>query len=152
KSINDLDGFDIFDINNTKWVDLLESDAFLDYVISALESAVDSSVVLELLPGLLDKYLLPRLDDIESVDDETLFSDILSKVLFEELVNVIIKLIDVVKAAVEINLLNAKEGVDAIDFANTDSLKTIVSGILDSSLVQGNEGRIIRIILKATNI
>ena len=152
KSINDLDGFDIFDINNTKWVDLLESDAFLDYVISALESAVDSSVVLELLPGLLDKYLLPRLDDIESVDDETLFSDILSKVPSEELVNEIIKLIDVVKAAVEINLLNAKEGVDAIDFANTDALKTIVSGILDSTLVQGYEGRIIRIILKATNI
>lgn len=37
KNINDLDGFDIFDINNTKWVDLLENEEFLDYVISALD-------------------------------------------------------------------------------------------------------------------
>lgn len=152
KNINDLDGFDIFDINNTKWVDLLENEEFLDYVISALESAVDSSIVLELLPGLLDKYVLPRLDEIESVDDETLFSDILSKVPSEELVNEIIKLIDVVKAAVEIHLLDSANNIDAIDFANTDALKTIVSGIFDSTLIQGYEGRIIRIILKATNL
>lgn len=152
KNINDLDGFDIFDINNTKWVDLLENEEFLDYVISALESAVDSSIVLELLPGLLDKYVLPRLDEIESVDDETLFSDILSKVPSEELVNEIIKLIDVVKAAVEIHLLDSANNIDAIDFANTDALKTIVSGIFDSTLIQGYEGRILRIILKATNL
>lgn len=152
KNINDLDGFDIFDINNTKWVDLLENEEFLDYVISALESAVDSSIVLELLPGLLDKYVLPRLDEIESVDDETLFSDILSKVPSEELVNEIIKLIDVVKAAVEIHLLDSANNIDAIDFANTDALKTIVNGIFDSTLIQGYEGRIIRIILKATNL
>lgn len=152
KNINDLDGFDIFDINNTKWVDLLENEEFLDYVISALESAVDSSIVLELLPGLLDKYVLPRLDEIESVDDETLFSDILSKVPSEELVNELIKLIDVVKAAVEIHLFDSKNNIDAIDFSNTDALKTIVSGILDSTLIQDYEGRIIRIILKATNL
>lgn len=152
KNINDLDGFDIFDINNTKWVDLLENEEFLDYVISALESAVDSSIVLELLPGLLDKYVLPRLDEIESVDDETLFSDILSKVPSEELVNELIKLIDVVKAAVEIHLLDSANNIDAIDFANTDALKTIVNGIFDSTLIQGYEGRIIRIILKATNL
>lgn len=48
----------------------------------------------------------------------------------EELVNEIIKLIDVVKAAVEIHLLDSANNIDAIDFANTDALKTIVSGIL----------------------
>lgn len=152
KEVNDLEEFDILDLASINWVNLLENNTFLDLVVDALEVVIDSNLVLEILPGTLDKYVLPRLDDIQNVDDETLFSDILDKLPSEELVNEIIKLIDVVRAAIDINLLGAKDGLAQIDLANTEALKTIVSGILDSALIQGFEGRIIRIILKATNI
>lgn len=149
-SVVKLDEFDIFDLQSTDWVALLESDEFLDYVVSALETVVDSDIVLELLPNLLDKYLLPRLEAIESVDDETLFKDIFEKLPSDELVNEIIKLIDVVKNAVKINLIGHK--ANEIDFSNVDALKAIVSGIFDSKLIQGFEGRIIRILLKVTKL
>ena len=81
------------------------------------------------------------------------FKDILDKVSSEELVNELIKLIDVVRAAIDFGLLKVNQnGIEALDLANTEALKTIVSGIFDSKLIQGHEGRIIRIILKVTGI
>lgn len=152
KNVNDLEEFDIFAVGETDWVELLESDAFLDHVVTALEALVESDIALELIPGLLDKYLMPILEGTD-VGDDTLFRDILSNVESEELVNEIIKLVDVVKAAIDLNLLNAKsEGLGAIDLANTEALKTIISGIFDSKLIKGYEGRIIRIALKLTGI
>lgn len=152
KKINDLEEFDIYNLKSIDHVALLENDLFLDYVVEALEIVVDSNLVLELLPGLLDKYVLPKLDDINGVDDETLFNDLFNNLPSEELVNEIIKLVDVLRAAVDMNLLRAKENLGNVDIANTEALKTIISGILDSKIIQGYEGRIIRIILKLTGI
>lgn len=151
--IVNLEVFDIYDVKNLNWQELLESDAFIDSVVEALDNLVDSNVFLELLPNLIDKYVLPRLENIEQLDDDTLISDILDKVSSEELVQEVIKLIDVVKAAVDLGLFNVnKDGINAVDLANTDALKDIVSGILGSKLIEGNEGRVIRVILKATGI
>lgn len=152
KKINDLEEFDIYNLKELNYVALLENDVFLDYIVEALEVVVDSKLVLELLPGLLDKHVLPKLDDIQNVDDETLFNDLFNNLPSEELVNELIKLVDVVRAAVDMNLLKAKDGLNNVDLANTEALKTIISGILDSKIIQGYEGRIIRILLKITNI
>lgn len=152
KSVNDLEEFDIFNVGQTDWAVLLENDAFLDQVVNALEVLVESDIVLELMPGLLDKHLMPILEGTD-VGDDTLFQDMLDNLESEELVNEIIKLVDVVKAAIDLNLLKAKsEGLGAIDLTNTEAFKTIISGIFDSKLIQGFEGRIIRIALKMTGI
>lgn len=152
KKINDLEEFDIYNLKGTDYIALLENDLFLDHVVEALEVVVDSNLVLELLPGILDKYVLPKLDDINGVDDETLFNDLFKNLPSEELVNEIIKLVDVLRAAIDMNLLKAKESIGNVDIANTEALKTIISGIFDSKLIQGYEGRIIRIIFKLTGI
>ena len=160
KEIDALEKFDIHDLANTNWVELLEDEdaIFTDYLISVLETLVESNIFIEVLPGVIDKYLLPRLELGEEFDDTELFKDILDKFGdnaqgSKELVDEIIKLIDIVKAAIELNLLGAKdEGLAAIDLANTEALKTIVNGIFESKFLEDNEGRIIRIILKLAKV
>lgn len=160
KEIDALEKFDIHDLANTNWVELLEDEdaIFTDYLISVLETLVESNIFIEVLPGVIDKYVLPKLELGEDFDDTELFKDILDKFGdnsqgSKELVDEIIKLIDIVKAAIELNLLGAKdEGLGAIDLANTEALKTIVNGIFESKFLEGNEGRIIRIILKLAKV
>ncbi len=153
EKIVNLEGIDINDIEKINWQELLESDLFVDYVVEALDNLVDSNLILELLPEVINKYVLPKIEQLEQIDDDTLVRDIFNKVNSEELVEEVIKLIDVVKASLDLGLLEVKDGgIDKIDFANTEAMKDIVSGILDCKLVEGNEGRIIRIILKATGV
>lgn len=151
--MNGVEAFDIYDFKNMDYQQLLESDQFIDYVVEALENLVDSNLFLEILPDAIQKYLLPMIEKIDAIDDETLVKDMLDKVNSEELVNEIIKLIDVARAVIDLGAFKVKEdGINAIDYTNTEALKTIISGIFDSKLIEGNEGRIIRIILKATGI
>ena len=158
KEIDALEEFDIHDLANTNWVELLENEEFIDYVVSVLETLVDSNIFVEVLPGIIEKYLLPKLEFGKDFDDTELFKDILDKFGdnaqgSKELVDEIIKLIDIVRAAIDLNLLGAKdEGLGAIDLANTEALKTIVNGIFESKFLEGNEGRIIRIILKLAKV
>ena len=158
KEIDALEEFDIHDLANTNWVELLENEEFVDYVVTVLETLVESNIFVEVLPGVIDKHVLPKLELGGEFDDSDLFKDILDKFGDDAqgskaLVDEIIKLIDVVKAAVEINLLGAKdEGLGAIDLANTEALKTIVNGIFGSKFLEDNEGRIIRIILKLARV
>ena len=71
--------FDIHDLANTNWVELLENDEFIDLVVSALETLVESDIFVEVLPGIIDKHLLPKLELGEAFDDTDLFKDILDK-------------------------------------------------------------------------
>ena len=48
--------------------------------------------------------------------------------------------------------VKAESVLAAIDLANTEALKTIVNGIFESKFLEGNEGRIIRIILKLAKV
>lgn len=158
--VDQLEEFDIHDIANADWAKLLndEDNVFVDYVVEALEELIESKVFLEVLPGVIDKYLLPKLNLGDDFDDSQLIADIIKK--FDdgsqgskELVEEIIKLVDVVKAMVELNLLDIKEqGFEVVDLSNTDAFRTIVNGIFDSKLINGFEGRVIRIILKLTNV
>ncbi len=149
----ELEEFDIYHLENLKFDELLNSEEFLNYVVDALEIAVESKLFLQVLPGLINKYVIPKIESLKDLDDDTLVKDILDSVSSEELVEEIIKLVDVVKAALDLGVFNVnKDGINAIDFTKTDDLKTIVSGILGSKLIKNNEGRVIRVILKATGI
>ncbi len=151
--INGLEEFDVYSLDTLDLTALLENDDFFMYVVDGLEALVESNVLLELLPGLLDHHVLPHLNGLIETDDETLFSDLLHTLSSEDIVREIIKLIDVVKAAIDMNLLDvAEEGVQVIDIANTEAIKTIISGILESRFLDGHEGRIIRVFLKAFNL
>ncbi len=158
--IDALEDFDIHNLAQTDWVALLndEENIFADYLVEALEELIESNIFLEVLPGVIDKYLLPKLNLGDDFDDSELIRDIINKFDdgsqgSEELVKEIIKLVEVVKAIVELNILDAKEqGIEVIDITNTDAFRTIINGIFDSKLVEGLEGRIVRIILKLANI
>lgn len=160
KQIDELEEFDIHDLANTDWMALLndEDDVFVDHLVTALEVLVESDIFLEVLPGIIDKHLLPKINLGDDFDDSEIIKDILDKfddnsLGSKELVDEIIKLVEIVKAVVELNLLDAKEeGLGAIDYANTEALKTIVNVIFDSKFIEGNEGRIIRILLKMTGV
>ena len=103
------------------------------------------------LPGLLNKYALPKLENID--DEDGTLANILKGFDSKELVEEVQKLSDALKAAVKLNVLKAaKDGVTVIDFANTNAMRTIINGIFDSKIIEGNEGRIIRIILRVTKI
>ena len=158
KEIDALEKFDIHDLANTNWVELLENDEFIDYVVSVLETLVESNIFVETLPGVINKYLLPKLELGGDFDDADLIKDIMDKFGDDaqgskDLVDEIIKLVDILRAAVELNLLDAKDGgLGAIDLANTDALKRVVNGIFESKFLEDNEGRIIRIILKLAKV
>ena len=147
-----LQGYEGFDLPNKQfdYNTLLTNDDFLDEVVTTLEVLVDSDAFLQLLPTLLDKYVVPAVADI---DDDNTVQDILDSLTSEELVQEVEKLIDVVKAIVKLNVLAYKdEGINAIHFNETDAMHTIIDGILDSKIMEGFEGRIIRLLLKATKI
>ena len=151
----DVEGFDIYNLSSlTENIEqLLENDTFLDYVVEALENIVESQLVLTVLPNVLDKYLVPQIEKLETIDDSALIKDILDHISSEELVNEVIKLVDVVKAAVDLNVLDIKnDGLHALALEQVDAMKTIVSGIFDSKIIQGFEGRIIRLLLKVSGL
>ncbi len=151
----DVEGFDIYDLSSLSQniEQLLENDTFLDYVVEALENIVESQVVLAILPNVLDKYLVPQIEKLETIDDSALIRDILDHISSEELVNEVIQLVDVVKAVVDLNVLDIKnDGLHALALEQVDAMKTIVSGIFDSKIIQGFEGRIIRLLLKVSGL
>ena len=147
-----LQAFDGFDLPNTKfdYEKLLENDAFLDEVITTLEILVDSDAFLQVMPAVIDKYVLPL---VENIDDDHVVADILNKLSSEQLVEEVEKLVDVIRAVVKLNILKySKEGVNAIHFEETGAMHDIINGIMDSKLMEGFEGRVIRLILKASGI
>lgn len=148
--LQNTEGFDLvnkdFDLNK-----LLENDDFIDAVIDALEVIVDSDLLMDIAPAAIDKFVKPAVEKLD--DEDGTINGILDSLTTEELVQEVEKLMEVVRAAGQLHVLEVPtKGVSAIDWANTDALHTIVNGIFDSKIIEGNEGRVIRIILKATNI
>ncbi|MBQ4571129.1 MAG: hypothetical protein IJB21_05505 [Bacilli bacterium] len=144
---------DGIDLNNFKFdvSDILADEDVYGYAVDLLDVVVDSKLILALMPNILDKYVVPRVEQWD--DEDGTLSQIITGLESDELVLEVQKLVDVVKAVVDLNVLNYKEeGIEGIDFANTDALKTIVNGIFDSKLLEGYESRVVRILLKVTNI
>ena len=141
------------DINNGSY-DLemiLNNDETYEYVVDLLDVVVDSKLMLELLPSALQQFVVPLVKDAD--DEDGTLNDVITGLESSELIKEVQKLIDVAKAVVELNVLKVKEeGIQAIDLANTDAIKTIINGIFDSKILEGYEGRLVRILLRATNI
>ena len=133
------------------WNAILENDDTYEYIVDLLDVVVDSKLILELVPSLLEKFVVPQLDKFE--DEDGTLNEVINGLESEALVLEVQKLVDVVKAVVELNVLKVKEeGIQAIDFANTDAIKTIINGIFDCQLIDGYEGRLVRILLKVTGL
>ena len=133
------------------WNAILENDDTYEYIVDLLDVVVDSKLILELVPSLLEKFVVPQLDKFE--DEDGTLNEVINGLESEALVLEVQKLVDVVKAVVELNVLKVKEeGIQAIDFANTDAIKTIINGIFDCQLIDVYEGRLVRILLKVTGL
>ena len=130
---------------------ILNNDETYEYVVDLLDVVVDSKLMLELLPSALQQFVVPLVKDAD--DEDGTLNDVITGLESSELIKEVQKLIDVAKAVVELNVLKVKEeGIQAIDLANTDAIKTIINGIFDSKILEGYEGRLVRILLRATNI
>ena len=148
--ISKLEGVDLgnlkFDYN-----EILSRDDSYELIVDVLDVLVESELVLELLPSVLDKYVVPLVKDFE--DEDGTLKDIITGLESEVLIAEIQKLVDVAKAVVELNVLDvSKSGIQALDFANTEAMKTIINGIFDSKLLEGYEARVVRILLKVTKL
>ena len=141
------------DINNGSY-DLemiLNNDETYEYVVDLLDVVVDSKLMLELLPSALQQFVVPLVKDAD--DEDGTLNDVITGLESSELIKEVQKLIDVAQAVVELNVLKVKEeGIQAIDLAKTEAIKTIINGIFDSKILEGYEGRLVRILLRATNI
>ena len=148
--ISKLEGVDLgnlkFDYN-----EILSRDDSYELIVDVLDVVVESELVLELLPSVLDKYVVPLVKNFE--DEDGTLKDIITGLESEVLIAEIQKLVDVAKAVVELNVLEvSKSGIQALDLANTDAMKTAINGIFDSKLLEGYEARVVRILLKVTKL
>ena len=148
--ISKLEGVDLanlkFDYN-----EILSRDDSYELIVDVLDVVVESELVLELLPSVLDKYVVPLVKNFE--DEDGTLKDIITGLESEVLIAEIQKLVDVAKAVVELNVLEvSKSGIQALDLANTEAMKTAINGIFDSKLLEGYESRVVRILLKVTKL
>ena len=148
--ISKLEGVDLgnlkFDYN-----EILSRDDSYELIVDVLDVVVESELVLELLPSVLDKYVVPLVKNFE--DEDGTLKDIITGLESEVLIAEIQKLVDVAKAVVELNVLEvSKSGIQALDLANTEAMKTAINGIFDSKLLEGYEARVVRILLKVTKL
>lgn len=152
RSVPNITKYSSVDINNLKFDvnAILTNQELIDDAVDMLEKIVDSNLVLELVPGLINKYALPLVDNY---DQEGELAEIIkgydSKLLIEE----ILKFAEALKAAVKLGVFDINTlGLEAINYEETESMHTIVNTIFDSKLIEGNEGKIIRILLKITKV
>lgn len=133
-----------------EWLAMLDNDDAIDVLVSALEELVDSELVVSALSPVVNKYVLPITD---KYDDDNLVKDIIANVGSETAAREIINIVEAFKSASELGLFKvANDGLSALNYANTEAMENIINTIFDSKLFVGYEGRIIRIILKATKI
>ena len=146
--------YEEFDVNNMKFdfLALLEKEEMGELVTRTLEALVESNIILNTLVPIIEHKVSPLLDGNEEAGD--ILDDILdqenaSKVIIEE----VEKIIAAVFAARDLGLLAVpRSGLKAIDFAQTEAMKTIVNALFDSKLFDGYEARILRVILKVCKI
>ncbi len=129
---------------------LLNDDAAVDILVSVLEELVDSELTMQLLNPAVNRYVLPITD---KYDDDHLIKDIINEIGPGTAVEEIIKIVQAFKSAQNLGLFKvSSDGLAALKYEKVDDIKNIINTIFDSKLFEGYEGRIIRIILKATNL
>lgn len=134
-----------FDFQN-----MLEDDEAIDVMVEALEELVDSDLALALINPATNKYLLPITDKF---DDDNVVKDIMNSIREKALAEEIIKIVQAIKDAQTLGLFEvARDGIGALKYQEVDAMINIIDTIFQSKIFQGFEGRIIRIILKATKL
>ncbi len=129
---------------------LLDSEEGVDVLVSALEELVDSELALALIDPAVNKYLLPITDKF---DDDNLVKDIVNRIPNKEMAEEIINIVKAIKDAQTLGLFEvANKGLNYLNYNETEALINIINTIFDSKILKGVEGRVIRIILKATKI
>ena len=105
---------------------------------------------MQLLNPAVNRYVLPITDEY---DDDHLIKDIINEIGPGTAVEEIIKIVKAFKSAQNLGLFKvSSDGLAALKYEKVDDIKNIINTIFDSKLFEGYEGRIIRIILKATNL
>ena len=139
------------DLDNLQFnFEMLEDDATVDVIVNALETLVDSELVIASISPAVNKYVLPLVEDI---DDDNLVSDIVGEIGSETAAHEIINIVKAIKSASKLGLFSVpEEGLAALNYTEVDAMKDIINVIFDSKLFVGYEGRIIRIIFKATKL
>ncbi len=142
---------DNVDIKNFKFdASMLEDDATIDVLVDALETLVDSEIVIAIIDPAVNKYVLPITNEY---DDDNLIKDITSNIGSETVAQEIINIVKAFKDANKLGLFEVpEEGLAALNYTEVDAMKNIINVIFDSKLFEGYEGRIIRIIFKATKL
>ncbi len=134
-----------FDFNT-----LLDDEEAVEIIIDALEELVDSELVMQLLSPAVNKYVLPITD---KYDDDHLIKDIVNEIGPGTAVTEIAKILQAFKSAQNLGLFKvASKGLSAIEYQKEEDIHNIINTIFDSKLFEGYEGRIIRIVLKATKL
>ena len=135
---------------NIDFVALLDNEDGVDILVSILEELVDSDLTLSLIDPAVNKYLLPITNEF---DDDNLVKDIFNNISNKEMAEEIIKIVKAIKDAQTLGLFDvAKNGLGSLKYSETDALINIINTIFDSKILDGVEGRVIRIIFKATKI
>lgn len=135
---------------NIDFITLLDNEDGVDILVSILEELVDSDLTLSLIDPAVNKYLLPITNEF---DDDNLVKDIFNNISNKEMAEEIIKIVKAIKDAQTLGLFDvAKNGLGSLKYSETDALINIINTIFDSKILDGVEGRVIRIIFKATKI
>lgn len=143
---------DEVDIKNFQfdWETMLDNDNAVDILVSALEELVDSELVVSLINPAVNKYVLPITN---SYDDDHLIQDIVNQIGSETIAREIINIVEAVKSANDLGLFKIKsEGLGALQYDRIEDMVTIIDTVFESQLFKGYEGRIIRIVFKATGL
>lgn len=138
---------DTFTINLTR---LLDNEDAVTVVVEGLETLIESELVISLITPATNKYLLPITD---KYDDDNLVKDIMSTVREKALAEEIIKIVKAFKDAQKLGLFDVPtEGLKALNYQEIDSMKAIIETLFESKIFKGFEGRVIRVVLKATKL
>ena len=132
---------------------LLNNDAFYDVVIDALDTLVDSELVIELLPDVLRTNVIPLVE--AKLEDQGGLEGFLEGVTSDELLNALKDIISAVQDAKYIGLFDVafdKAPLETLKLAEVDRIKNIVDVLLGNVIFRGHEGQILRIVLKLTKV
>lgn len=144
-----------FNINEGKidFTKLLNTDAFYDAVINAIDTLIDSEVVLAVLPDVIQTKVLPLLE--ESLKEEGSLEGVLDNVTSQELLTALSEIVGVVKDAKYIGVFEVafnEAPLEELKLNEVDRIKNIVDILLGNVIFKGHEGQILRIVLKTLKV
>ena len=138
---------------------LLEKENMGELIVSALEALVESDIFLNTLVPIIDYQLSPKLSGYEGAEE--LLDEMLNNrpsgddpmTPEEFIIAEVIKIVEAVFGARDLGFFRVpKEGLKAIDFAQTEAMKKLVTGLLDCKLFEGFEPRLLAVVFKMAGI